>query len=122
MAVNRQFPDGARGHGWSLMSEKGCQPTARLFMKACRTLGIQQAFTSDNHPKANADTERVMRTLKEECLWLSEWTSPFALNRALADWVISYTEQYPHSSLGYRTPRQFEVEYQRSHSSPFVAA
>jgi hypothetical protein len=58
--LNRQFPDGARGHGWSLMSEKGCQPTARLFMKACRTLGIQQVFTSNNHPKANADTERVI--------------------------------------------------------------
>jgi putative transposase len=122
MAVNRQFPDGARGQELSLMSDHGCQPTATAFMEACSTLGIQQAFTSYNNPKGNADTERVMRTLKEECLWLNAWTSPFELSRALEAWIIYYNEHYLHSSLGYRTPRQFELEYQRSHSSPFVAA
>jgi putative transposase len=60
-----------------LGSDNGCQPTSVAFMRACSTLGIHQAFTSDNNPKGNADTERVMRTLKEECLWLQEWTSPF---------------------------------------------
>ena len=39
-------------------------------MRAWGTLGIQQAFTSDHNPKGNADPERVIRTLKEECLWL----------------------------------------------------
>jgi putative transposase len=87
MAVNRQLPHGARGPGLSLMSDNGCQPTAIAFMDACSTLGIQQAFTSNNNPKGHADTERVMRTLKEECLWLNEWTSPFELTRALAAWV-----------------------------------
>ena len=65
------------------MSDNGCQPTSMAFMQACSTLGIQQAFTSYNNPKGNADTERVMRTLKEECLWLQEWTCPFTLARAL---------------------------------------
>jgi putative transposase len=122
MAVNRQFPDGARGQGLSLMSDNGCQPTAIAFMEACSTLGITQAFTSYNNPKGNADTERVMRTLKEECLWLNEWTSPFELSRALQAWITYYNEHYFHSSLDYRTPRQFELEYQCRHSSPFVAA
>ena len=56
----------------SWMSDHGCQPTSLAFMKACSTLGIHHAFTSDNNPKGNADTERVIRTLKEECLWLQE--------------------------------------------------
>jgi putative transposase len=77
MAVNRQFPEGVQGKGLSLMSDNGCQPTATAFMQACGTLGIQQALTSCNNPKGNADTERVIRTLKEECLWLYEWTCPF---------------------------------------------
>jgi putative transposase len=76
MAVNRQFPEGARGRGLCLMSDNGCQPTSVAFMQACSTLGVHQAFTSDNNPKGNADTELVMRTLKEECLWLHEWTFP----------------------------------------------
>jgi len=65
-AVARQFPDDVREHKVHLMSDNGCQPTAVSFMKACRTLGIEQAFTSYNNPKGNADTERFMRTLKEE--------------------------------------------------------
>lgn len=122
MAVNRQFPDGVRDHGLSLMCDNGCQPTSVAFMEACRTLGIQQAFTSDNTPTGNADTERLMRTLKEECLWLKEWTCPFALVSALEAWITTYNEYYLHSSLGYKSPRQFELEYQPSPSPPFVAA
>jgi putative transposase len=69
MAVNRQFPEWAEGKGLALMSDNGCQPTSGAFMKACRALEIPRAFTSYSHPKGHADTERVMRTLKEECLW-----------------------------------------------------
>jgi putative transposase len=67
-AVNRQFPQGARGQGVSLMRDNGCQPTSTALMQACTSLEIHQAFTSYNNPKGNADTERFMRTLKEECL------------------------------------------------------
>jgi transposase InsO family protein len=122
MAVNGQFPAGARGQGLSLMSDNGCQPTSLAFMRACATLGVHQAFTSYNNPKGNADTERVIRTLKEECLWLQEWTCPLALVRALAAWMDEYNEHYLHSALGYKPPRQFEREYYASHSPPFVAA
>jgi putative transposase len=122
MAVNGQFPDGARGQDVSLMSDNGCQPTAQAFMAACSTLGIHQAFTSYNNPKGNADTERVMHTLKEECLWLQEWASPFELVRALATWIDTYHNHYLHSALGYRTPWKVEMEYYNSHSPPFVAA
>lgn len=67
-AVNYQFPHGARGQGVSLMSNNGCQPTSVVFMQACTILEIHQAFTSCNNLKGNADTERFMRTLKEEYL------------------------------------------------------
>jgi transposase InsO family protein len=54
-AVQRQFPVGVPGHGLSLMSDNGCQPTSVAFMKTCAALGITQAFTSYNNPKGNAD-------------------------------------------------------------------
>jgi len=122
MAVNRQFPDGAQGRNVSLMSDNGCQPTALAFMRACATLQIHQAFTSDNNPKGHADTERCMRTLKEECLWRHEWTCPVALASALAAWIDDYHEHYLHSALGDKTPRQFARDYYTRHSTPFVAA
>jgi putative transposase len=108
--------------GLSLMSDNGCQPTSLAFMEACGTLGIHQAFTSYNNPKGNADTERVIRTLKEECLWLRDWTCPFELLQALEAWVADYNEHYLHSTLGYKPPAQFERDYYRSHGPPFLAA
>jgi putative transposase len=121
-AVNGRFPHGAREQGLSLMSDNGCQPTSMAFMEACSTLGIHQVFTCYNNPKGNADTERLMRTLKEECLWLREWTCPFELMKALEHWIADYNEHYLHSALGYRCPRQFERDYYNRHSPPFVAA
>jgi putative transposase len=122
MAVNRQGPTGARGQEVALRSDHGGQPPALALMQACHTLGIHQAFTSYNNPKGNADAERVMRTIKEECLWLQEWTSPFALIRALDVWIADYNAHYLHSALGYQSPRQFEQHYHLSHGTPFVAA
>ena len=97
-AVNRQFPDGVRGHDLHLMSDNGSQPTSLRFMKACSGMEIHQAFTSYNNPKGNADTERMMRTLKEELIWLREWSNPaitpkrmltLELEHALNQWSVA---------------------------------
>ena len=111
-AVNREFPDGVKNRGLSLMSDNGSQPTSVAFMKSCREMGIKQAFTSYGNPKGNADTERIFRTMKEELLWLREWHSPFDLVDALGKWVENYNQFYLHSSLGYMSPIKVEEEYQ----------
>lgn len=109
--VNRQFPNGARGQGLSLMSDNGCQPTAISFLKACHALGIKQAFTSYNNPKGNADTERFMRTMKEELVWINEWRSPTAFFKALDSWINHYNSNYLHSTLDYMPPEKFEQNF-----------
>lgn len=121
-AVNRQFPQGIEGHRVHLMSDNGCQPTSLGFMKTCRRLGIQQAFTSYNNPKGNADTERMIRTIKEECLWLREWNSPVELTEAFRVWVESYNESYLHSALGYQPPNRFEQRWLISQRTQFPEA
>jgi hypothetical protein len=65
-----------RGQGVSLMRDKGCQPNSTTFRQTCATLEILQAFTRDNNTKGNADTERCICTIKEECLCRQEWTCP----------------------------------------------
>jgi len=91
-------------------------------MKVCRDLDINQAFTSYNNPKGNADTERVFRTMKKKFLWLREWNSPFELADALSDWIEKYNICYLHSSLGYKTPMQFEEEYLNSRITHLMTA
>jgi putative transposase len=122
MAVNRQFFDGVREKQLFLMSDNGSQPTSVSFMKACHDMDITQAFTSYNNPKGNADTERVFRTMKEELLWLCEWTSPFELADALGKWIDYYNGKYLHSTLGYKSPIKFEEEYQNSQATLLVTA
>jgi len=113
-------------------------------MQACKDLNIKQIFTSPieadqpradyNNPKGNADTvcqrqihlrgKRVIRTLKEDLIWIKEFTSPQELKQDLERWIYNYSAKgrstsggnaiYPHSSLNYRTPLQFEEDYYKS--------
>ena len=72
-ACQRQFPQGIRLHEEiSLVSDNGCQPTSHRYMQACSNLGIKQIFTSFCNPKGNADTERMIWTMKEELVWSNE--------------------------------------------------
>jgi len=121
-AVNRQFPNGVREQRLFLMSDNGSQPTSISFMKACHDMEINQTFTSYNNPKGNADTERVFRTMKEELIWLREWTSPFELVDDLGKWIEYYNGKYLHSTLGYKSPIKFEEEYQNSQVTLLVRA
>jgi len=91
-------------------------------MKACSNLEVEQVFTSYNNPKGNADTERMIRTMKEELFWLREWESERKLSRELDKWVEYYNRNYLHSAHGYRTPNHAELEYYRNHASHKNAA
>jgi len=99
--VMNEFTDGSRGKGVKLVSDNGSQPTSRSFMQDCRLLEIKQIFTSYNNPKGNADTERVIRTLKEEIIWINEWNSLEETKNGLKKGIHFYNNLYPHSALGY---------------------
>ena len=123
MAVNQQFPQGVRGRGLSLMSDNGCQPTATSFLERCGLLEINQAFTVYNNPKGNADTERMMRTIKEELLWLNEWTGLDQVKQEFDAWRKHYNHEYFHSALKWKTPQMAEDLFYDSYQyTPLVAA
>ena len=107
-AVNSRFPNGVKEHGLRLVSDNGCQPTSIAFQTYCASTGIEQIYTSFNNPKGNADTERVIRTMKEELLWLHEWESPEQVQSALNRWIHQYNADYLHSTHGYRSPDEVE--------------
>ncbi len=93
------------------MSDNGSQPTSLTFMRQCRALGIKQAFTAYANPKGNADTERLIRTIKEELCWLREWSSVEELAVEMEKFVEYFNANYLHSALGYKTPNAFEKEW-----------
>jgi len=112
MAINGEFPGGVRGSGLKLISDNGSQPTATSFMRDMATLGIEQIFTSYDNPKGNADTERVMRTIKEEIIWLNEFGSFEEAKEKIGKWIEEdYNRLYMHSKLNYMSPEEFEARY-----------
>ena len=113
LAVNARFPGGILDAPSrpKLITDNGCQPTSERFMKTCSQLGIKQIFTTWNNPKGNADTERVMRTLKEDLIWPYDWQSPFDLQPAFEQWIHNYNTDFPHQSLAYNTPSQAMANY-----------
>ncbi len=113
MAINREFPEGVRDKGLKLISDNGSQPTGTSFMRDMATLGIEQIFTSYDNPKGNADTERMMRTIKEEIIWLNEFGSFEEAREKISKWIeVDYNRLYVHSELGYLSPEEFEARYE----------
>lgn len=111
-ALNQQFPNGlSEQDKLQLVSDNGSQPTSTRFLSSCSLLGIEQIFTSYSNPKGNAETERLFRTLKEDLIWLQDWLSVEQLRSSLTHWFQNYNEDFPHSTLGYLTPSQFEQHY-----------
>ena len=127
-AIQREFPGGVRDSGLKLISDNGSQPTATSFMRDMATLGIEQIFTSYDNPKGNAETKsgspknreifwgvsRVMRTIKEEIIWLNEFASFEEAKEKIGRWIQEdYNKLYVHSQLGYMSPEEFEARYEK---------
>lgn len=110
-AVIEEFTNGSRAMELSLMSDNGSQPTSKKFLKICIDLDIKQAFTSYNNPKGNANTERFFRTLKEDCIWINEFSNYDEAVMIINDYINFYNTVYLHSSLNYKSPIEFLNEY-----------
>jgi len=62
-------------------------------------------MTAEERIKGNADTERMMRAIKEECLWLETWPSLDEVGKRLTHWIHSYNNESLHMVLNWNTPQ-----------------
>ena len=78
---------------------------------------MQVSMAEIGEPTQNSFAERLMRTIKEEEVDLSEYQdyadAPRHIGRFLED---VYMRKRIHSSLGYLTPVEFEEQWSRSRS------
>jgi len=113
LAVQNRFPEGIQESEirLKLVSDNGCQPTSESFMKHCSILGIKQIFTTWSNPKGNSDTERFIRTFKEDAVWPYDWNDPFAFIDWTDHWMKQYNEDFPNQALNNLTPKQFNENH-----------
>src|SRR5205823_4065935 len=108
-ALSRAFE---RGRPEIHHSDQGVQYAAHAYVEMLMLAESQISMASVGEPRENGYAERLMRTIKEEEIDLSEYED-FAdawgqLGRFLDD---VYNTKRIHSSLGYLTPSEFEQEW-----------
>ena len=52
----------------------------------------------------------MIRTIKEEVIWLNEFDNLKEAKEVIGNWIEEdYNRLYVHSALGYRSPEEFET-------------
>jgi putative transposase len=116
-AVDVACPAGSRSEHVHLMSDNGSRPTSTRYETILETLSLEHVTTSYNIPKGNADTERFMRTFKEEVVWPNEFESLGEATRAADDFFRFYNQDYPHSALMGMSPIDFEASLNQTQTA-----
>lgn len=108
--VEKELTEGSRQYGLMLISDNGSQPTSIKYENFCNVLEIKHITTSYSNPKGNADTERFFRTFKEEIIWTRDFDKFDEARKSVEDFVEFYNNHYPHSTLGYISPVDFQKQ------------
>jgi putative transposase len=90
----------------TIRSDNGLVFTSKRFTKTVYQYGLKQEFIRPHTPQQNGMVERLIRTVKEQCLWLHNFNSLDEARQALKKWFRYYNEQRPHQALGMKTPRE----------------
>jgi putative transposase len=93
-----------------LRTDHGPQYTGSDCEAMCTEWKLLHTYAPVGRPTGNAVVERVIRTLKEEVVWLRDWENADELRAALEAWVIRDHERRPHQALAYRCPTDFRAE------------
>lgn len=95
-----------RGQPKAIRCDNGPELTSRHFLAWCIERQIELVHIQPGKPTQNAHVESFHGRLREECLAVSWFQNLFDARRKITAWQIEYNEERPHSSLGYRTPKE----------------
>ena len=98
-------------------SDQGVQYAAKSYVDQLTEYQVQISMAAVGEAKENGYAERLMRTIKEEEVELSDYID-FAEAQAQIGRFIEdvYNHKRIHSSLGYLTPAEFEADWLTSNS------
>lgn len=115
VALRRAFE---RGRPEIHHSDQGVQYAATAYVDMLISAKTQISMASVGEPEENGYAERLMRTIKEEEVDLSEYEDFGDALRGLGRFLDDvYNRKRIHSSLGYLTPAEFESQWRERHSA-----
>ena len=80
--------------------------TSRSYTKLVKSYGLQQEFITPHCPEQNGLVERVIRSIKEQCVHRQRFETLQHASRVIGDWMYFYNNQRPHQALKMKTPSQ----------------
>jgi transposase InsO family protein len=99
-------------------SDQGVQYAANAYVNRLKALHVKLSMAAVGEPRENGYAERLMRTIKEEEVDLSEYHDFADAHRQITRFLDDvYNVKRIHSSLGYLTPREFEQQWPPSERS-----
>ena len=100
-------------------SDQGVQYAATAYVRRLRDLGVTLSMAAVGEPRENGYAERLMRTIKEEEVDLSEYHDFAEARRQIGRFLDDvYNVKRIHSALGYLTPREFEQQWRPARPAP----
>jgi len=93
-------------------SDQGTQYAAKAYVKLLQDAGTQISMAAVGKPSQNGHAERLIRTIKEEEVYLSEYRNIADARQQLGHFIdVVYPQQRIHSALGYLTPAETEATW-----------
>lgn len=108
MAVRRRIPGSSLLHH----SDRGCQYTSQEYRRALADLGVEVSMSRKGNCWDNAVAESFFSTIKLELVYDRRWATRLELRTAVFEYIeVFYNRQRLHSTLGYKSPIQFETDH-----------
>ncbi|HGU6002589.1 TPA: IS3 family transposase [Escherichia coli] len=106
-AVERRFGNELPASPVEWLTDNGSCYRANETRQFARMLGLEPKSTAVRSPESNGIAESFVKTIKRD--YISVMPKPDGLTAAknLAEAFEHYNEWYPHSALGYRSPREY---------------
>jgi putative transposase len=93
-------------------SDQGVQYAATAYVKRLQQAGVTLSMAAVGEPRENGYAERLVRTIKEEEVYLCDYRDFADAQRCMSRFLGDvYNRKRIHSSLGYLTPKEFEDQW-----------
>jgi len=109
----------AHGHPMFIRIDNGAEMTCNAIADWCRFSLTGSVFIEPGSPRQNAFVESFNGKLRDELLAVEFFHSLLEAKVTAEDYRQHYNTYRPHSSLGYRTPNEFTLDW--NNNSPGLA-
>lgn len=85
-------------------TDQGCQFTSEAYLEAVESVGVDVSMDGRGRWIDNRFIERLWRSVKQEDIYLQDYSDGLTAQRGLARWFEEYNQRRPHQALNYATP------------------